>query len=108
MCMLITAGSDSKLHECMKDRVREALGEDTLDLTSPIVYDVENRLTAVDVLARVAHREPYIQDISTSANNEGLTKYRTSYMIVITATGHVVMVSTTRTQIVATILQKCH
>jgi len=81
--MLITAGSDSKLHECIRDRV-----EEDNDLASPIVYDVEHGLTAVDVLARVAHREPYIQDIITSANNEGLTKYRTSYVIVITATGH--------------------
>ena len=94
MCAMITTGSDSKLQGCMEDQVRKAMEADR-DLTSPVVYDEENGLTKIDILARVAHREPYIQDIITSVDNgEGLTKYCTEYMTVITTTGHVVMVTT--------------
>ena len=49
----------------------------------------------MDMLARVPHRQPYIPDISASRDNgEGLTQYRMAYMMVITETGHIVMVST--------------
>ena len=97
VCMLITTESDDMLHGCMKAQVRAAMdtevGND--DWTTPIVYDEDRGLTSVDVLAKVPHRQPYIPDISTSKDNgEGLTQYRMAYMIVITETGHIVMVST--------------
>ena len=97
MCMLVAAGSDDMLHGCMKAQVRAAMGTDVGndDWTTPIVYDEDHGLTSVDVLARVPHRQPYIPDISASRDNgEGLTQYRMAYMMVITETGHIVMVST--------------